>query len=905
MKRLGRLLIAASMATTGLWAAEQGAKSGAAEFPVAAFGARGDGQTDDGSAIQRAIDAAIAAGRGARVVFDAGKTYRLAAQSERLAVLSIGRASGISLAGNGAMLVAHPSNRLLTIFDSRDVTVGDLFFDYDPLPFTQARLTEILPAEQAIRFRIEPGYADPAEGDEKLYRDFKNSDAVFLKGATRKFTHGWARLRSVRAVGARTFEARFHQPDFARRLEGATEGDFIAIKLPFPEARPMREGEGRFLSSSSPNVYIAYSHGVRMERIVSYAAPSMTFVATASEGVVLDGCKVIRKPGSDRLIAGNSDGAHFKSLTVLPEVRDSVFEALMDDSINIKISSEVIEEVQGTRIRLRHGDIVTDGIVIEPGQTLQFISGGNKRYLGLARVAAAERLGYRQMWVTLEGACEGLAAGDLAYLKPVTDAVVERCEFRSQLKTALLVYPPARVSRCVFDDVAYGVHAPLPGTIEGPPPTGLRLADCEFLRPSVAAIALHLPTAASGPADRVACVAERCRITMGGNRGHVISAFNQRGIHLRDVAITVEDERTRANLIRLRECSDVREENVRFVARRPAPPLPSPGDPLNLSALKSPVLFAGNESTAFRDPAAFYHQGACYLFFTYNTVDADGIVWWQTAWSKSIDLAHWTTPVAFTPKDRTKNFSSPGNIVRAGGDFVLCLQTYPTPLLKKRSQPGGPVPVQYGDATARIWTMRSRDLEHWGAPELLRVLGPEVPEEKMGRLIDPFLLRDKDEPDRWWCFYKKDGKVQYSWSRDLQTWAPAGVAAAGENPCVIVDGEDYVLFSAPATGIGVSRSKDMRTWRTGGTLRLGLEEGGSDAAARVWDWARGRLSAGFVLDLRSEPRVGKAVMFFHGSRWPEKDPRGGWATHVSLGLAWSDDLVTWSWPGKNSQANVP
>lgn len=32
---------------------------------------------------------------------------------------------------------------------------------------------------------------------------------------------------------------------------------------------------------------------------------------------------------------------------------------------------------------------------------------------------------------------------------------------------------------------------------------------------------------------------------------------------------------------------------------------------------------------------------------------------------------------------------------------------------------------------------------------------------------------------------------------------------------------------------------------------------------------KGRLSAGFVLDLRKEPRVGKALVFFHGSRWPE------------------------------------
>jgi hypothetical protein len=240
-------------------------------------------------------------------------------------------------------------------------------------------------------------------------------------------------------------------------------------------------------------------------------------------------------------------------------------------------------------------------------------------------------------------------------------------------------------------------------------------------------------------------------------------------------------------------------------------------------------------------------------------------------------LVNWTTPKAFTPKDRTKNFSSPGNVIRDGREFVLCIQTYPTPRREDK----------YGDPTSRIWTMRSDDLEHWGPPELLRVEGPDIPETKMPRLIDPYLVRDKDVPGNWWCFYKKNGHVCYSQSQDLKNWKPEGVAARGENPCVIVDEGEYVLLYAPETGIGVKRSKDLKTWRDAGLLALGAEQ---------WDWARGRLTAGFILDLRKEPGIGKALLFFHGSRWPESDPRG-WSSWVSIGLAWSDDLRNWEWPG--------
>ncbi|MCH5373355.1 MAG: hypothetical protein JJ992_05225 [Planctomycetes bacterium] len=298
---------------------------------------------------------------------------------------------------------------------------------------------------------------------------------------------------------------------------------------------------------------------------------------------------------------------------------------------------------------------------------------------------------------------------------------------------------------------------------------------------------------------------------------------------------------------------------------------------VSVSAIDSPVLFRGDATTAYRDPAAIYHDGWFRLFFTLVKIEPDGRPFSYTAWSKSRDLRGWTEPVVFTPRDQNLNFGSPGNLVRFDGQWVLCLQTYPRP----NSQ-------RYGNASARIWTMRSRDLENWDQPELLRVKGPDVPREEMGRMIDAYLLEDKDEAGKWWCFYKQAG-MSMSWSRDLKTWTYAGRTSAGENACVIVDHHDYVLFHSPANGIGVKRSHDLKEWRDQGVLTLGQDS---------WSWARGRLTAGFVLDLRDEPAVGKALMFFHGSTFPEQDPRGGFDNYASIGLAWSEDLQAWSWPGK-------
>ena len=216
-----------------------------------------------------------------------------------------------------------------------------------------------------------------------------------------------------------------------------------------------------------------------------------------------------------------------------------------------------------------------------------------------------------------------------------------------------------------------------------------------------------------------------------------------------------------------------------------------PGTDYLLHALQSPVLFRGNATTAYRDPAAIYSNGWFYLYFTLTKVEGPGQVFQYVAWSKSSDLKHWTEPKVFTPRDNRLNYGSPGDVIRFDGEWVLCLQTYPRPHGE-----------QYGNDDARIWIMRSPDLEHWGTPELLRVKGPDVPVEKMGRMIDPFLFEDKDEPGKWWCFFKQDG-VSRSWSRDLEHWTFVGSTSAGENASVIVEHGHYLLFHSPENGIGV------------------------------------------------------------------------------------------------------
>jgi len=182
--------------------------------------------------------------------------------------------------------------------------------------------------------------------------------------------------------------------------------------------------------------------------------------------------------------------------------------------------------------------------------------------------------------------------------------------------------------------------------------------------------------------------------------------------------------------------------------------------------------------------------------------------------------------------------------------------------------------------------MRSKDLINWGEPELMMVKGRKVPVEKMGRMIDPYLLEDKDEQGKFWCFYKQNG-VSMSWSYDLVHWTFQGRAEAGENVCVLTGNNEYIMFHSPKNGIGILKSNNLKNWLPWGELiTLGQKE---------WDWSRGRFTAGAVINLNATKGIEKYIMFFHGSG-PLSETEGDFDKNASIGIAWSNDLIDWEYP---------
>ena len=204
-----------------------------------------------------------------------------------------------------------------------------------------------------------------------------------------------------------------------------------------------------------------------------------------------------------------------------------------------------------------------------------------------------------------------------------------------------------------------------------------------------------------------------------------------------------------------------------------------------------PILFSGDAKTAYRDPCCYYLEGVYHLFMTVS-VKEDGYMYNHVGSTASRVPDAFPPPRLLTEHDRTKNYSSPGSILRVGDRYLLCICSYPLRLPFKKDG--------IADGSARLYCIETADFEHFTEPRRLYPPGPATSDE--GRMIDPFWMRDATDAGRYLLFYKQNG-VSLSESRDLVSWTWLGRADGGENASVLFEDGRYLLVHSPQNGIGL------------------------------------------------------------------------------------------------------
>ena len=312
-------------------------------FRVSDFGAVGDGATNDGPAVRRAIAAAVASGPGATVNFDP-VTYRLDHYKEADYHIPLRGTDGLTLEGNGAELLNAPTNGAFGLTDCRNVRIRGFCVDHAPYGDTQGTIDAVNATAGHFDVQVHPGFPLPPHQEQ----------VVKLAGSGPVGWAGWGawawgsvldpverRLRrdaaphyfidSVVPVPGSPGTYRVTVRDGSRAALGHVDiGDRFYLPLLFGS-------DGYEAETRGSNFEIVGSSHVRVEDVTFWSGRSgVAFWIVNNEGPLeLSGIKVTFRPGTKRIVTTWRDGMHCMNNRVGPVVEGCLFEGLLDDSINL------------------------------------------------------------------------------------------------------------------------------------------------------------------------------------------------------------------------------------------------------------------------------------------------------------------------------------------------------------------------------------------------------------------------------------------------------------------------------------------------------------------------------------------------------------------------------------------
>ncbi|EIP99192.1 hypothetical protein OpiT1DRAFT_03702 [Opitutaceae bacterium TAV1] len=227
---------------------------------------------------------------------------------------------GVTLDFQGSTLWFETEASGIVLAGAKNTTLRNAFLDWDPLPYLQGVVTAIDEKAGTFDVKLDPGYerAVPA-----LMRDSWRGRGIVFDRETRE-------LKAGQTACDVTFTWADRQPDGSHRLKFhgyhnvPVSSAGIAVGDPYAILRRMQRA-----------VRIEGGVNCILEDVTLYAAPFVAFVHTAGGGPVFRRCNILRRPGTNRLVAGNADGINCDNMLKGPTIEDCRMETLGDDFVNV------------------------------------------------------------------------------------------------------------------------------------------------------------------------------------------------------------------------------------------------------------------------------------------------------------------------------------------------------------------------------------------------------------------------------------------------------------------------------------------------------------------------------------------------------------------------------------------
>jgi len=313
--------------------------------------ARGDLHNVTPFDLQGLIDQQILAGNK-HIVVPPGR-YRVTPKNRQHLVFQ--SLKDLQVIADGVEMICTETTRALTISDCTNVTIHGLVIDYDPLPFTQGRITALSADKKIHEIELFAGYP-PAEAVHNYKYEIFRPDTRTLRCET-------FYPKKVEVVDSR--HIRITNPrgnaDDSEQL-----GDLIVIGTEYAPH-----------GMSSHAILCENNIHTRLENLTLFASPGFGFYENNCDSSVYYRCRIDRRsPANDpvkradpRLRSLDADAYHSQSGVKGPSYIECAARFMGDDCINIHGDYHLIMSSQGKNLRV----LAKHHLNIQPGDPVELV----------------------------------------------------------------------------------------------------------------------------------------------------------------------------------------------------------------------------------------------------------------------------------------------------------------------------------------------------------------------------------------------------------------------------------------------------------------------------------------------------------------------------------------------------
>jgi parallel beta-helix repeat protein len=280
-------------------------------------------QRDAGTKMLAEIEAAVARGEKNIVIPKGHYRFKKLIEDRYSKHILWENMQGVTLDFQGSTFWFENPQTGIYLTHNSDCTLKNLYMDWDPLPFVQGRIMAIDHDKQQLHVKLDAGYDQSA--DAPLTQNPKARwRGMIFNAQTRKLKPqviGFSLYNDWTQRTPEGYQITKFSGFYGTKLKesGIQVGDDIAMVRRIGRA-----------------VRIEFCHNNTLENVTLYASPFVCFVQKLGTGTAtFRKVNILRRPNTNRLIAGNADGINVNNMENGPLLDDCHLEYLGDDFVNV------------------------------------------------------------------------------------------------------------------------------------------------------------------------------------------------------------------------------------------------------------------------------------------------------------------------------------------------------------------------------------------------------------------------------------------------------------------------------------------------------------------------------------------------------------------------------------------